>query len=227
MILLLLAALWLQPFEPLYRQAVEMREKQHGPNHFKVAEALTKLGLYLRNEGKREKAIAPLRRALSIRETAAALDNLASVLPREEALKLYERSLKLDENAATLDKIATLLEDEPARAEPYARRALEWKRKTLGPAHADVGTALNNLGLLLEAKGEHGEAAARYKEALSIVARAYGPGHPETAAVLLNLGGLTGDRAMVERALRIFEATMGPDSEPAAAAREKLQRLTR
>jgi tetratricopeptide (TPR) repeat protein len=162
---------------------------------------------------------------LAIRETAAALENLASVMPREEALKLYERSLRIEENPATLDKIAALLEAEPARAEPYARRALQWKRKRLGPAHRDVGAALNNLALLVEARGGRAEAAALYKEALPIVERGYGGQHPETAAVLLNLGSLTGDRAMLERSLRIFEATMGPESEPAATARDRLQAL--
>jgi hypothetical protein len=99
------------------------------------------------------------------------------------------------------------------------------KRKKLGPAHAEVGTALNNLGLLLEAKGDDDAAAALYRRALPVVERACGPEHPETAAVLLNLGGLTGDRAMVERSLRIFEATMGTESGPAGAARERLQRM--
>jgi tetratricopeptide (TPR) repeat protein len=222
---LVLLALWLQAFEPLYRQAVEMREKQFGPSHVKVAEALTNLGLYLRNEGKPEAAVAPLRRALVIQVTPAALENLASVSGREEGLALYQRSLALKEDAATLEKLATLLEDEPARAEPYARRAVDLKRKTLGPRHGEVGTALNNLGLLVEGKGDRAGAIAIYREALSVVERAYGPRHPETAAVMLNLGGLLADRAMLAQSLHIFEATLGPESEPAQAARDRMRRL--
>jgi len=58
------------------------------------------------------------------------------------------------EDATTLNNLASSLTDAGDYAEPLIRRAPAIDEKTLGPDH---GTArdLNNLALLLEAKGDY------------------------------------------------------------------------
>src|SRR5688572_33446333 len=51
---------------PLYRQALEEREKQLGRNHPKTARSASDLGLYLRNIGDRSGAAPYLERAFEI-----------------------------------------------------------------------------------------------------------------------------------------------------------------
>src|SRR5205814_5295738 len=82
---------------PLFRQALAAREKQFGLAHPKVARSASDLGLLLRNQGDRADAQPLLRRALAIDAqalgpasvvTGADLENLASVLPPQEARRL-------------------------------------------------------------------------------------------------------------------------------------------
>src|SRR5207247_4174216 len=120
-------------FEPLYRQALAIRERRLGPDHPKVAESLTNLALLLRNHGDLSAAEPLLRRALAIRESAlgprdvriaADLENLASLLEARRdvggAESLYRRALALREKAgraagldlaATVTRLAALLEN--------------------------------------------------------------------------------------------------------------------
>ena len=53
--------------EPLYRQALAIAEKAHGPNHPDAAKALFGLGVALERDGQTTEAAECLRRALTIR----------------------------------------------------------------------------------------------------------------------------------------------------------------
>ena len=61
------------------------------------------------------------------------------------------------------------------------------REKVLGLDHPDVAMSLNNLGLLLQAKGDYTSAEPPYRRALAIVQKALGPDHPDVAD-LNNLG---------------------------------------
>jgi tetratricopeptide (TPR) repeat protein len=97
---------------------------------------------------------------------------------------------------------------------PAAESAL---RKVL-IVHDDDPIILNNLGLVLYAQAEHGEAEAVFKRALAIDVEALGPDHPDVARDLNNLAGIYEDQLkyeeaepMYERALTIDEKALGPD----------------
>src|SRR5215475_11181141 len=86
---------------PMYKQALEAREKQFGPDDPRVARSASDLGLFLRNQGDLAGAAPYLRRALEIDEkalgeasplTGADIENLASALPPAEAMPLYQRA---------------------------------------------------------------------------------------------------------------------------------------
>jgi len=98
------------------------------------------------------------------------------------------------------------------------RRALAIAEAQHGPDDPAVAIAVNNLGRVLQDKGDLDGARAAFEQALKIVEATYGPDHPNVATsvnnlglVLRDLGDLDGARAAFERALKIDEATYGPD----------------
>ena len=89
--------------------------------------------------------------------------------------------------------------------------------KAYGPEHRDTGTAVNSLGGILLALGEHDQARAAFERAADIYAKALGPVHAYVAYPFANLGDVyreTGDfrRAVVhyQRSLEIREGAFGP-----------------
>ena len=74
-----------------------------------------------------------------------------------------------------------------AEAEPFYRRALEIVEKQLGEEHPHVATGLNNLALLLQAKGDLTAAEPLYRRALAILKEKLGATHPNTQAAQRNL----------------------------------------
>src|SRR5205814_341354 len=162
--LLALAMAW-QPdpaaLVPLFRQALAAREKQFGPDHPKVARSASDLGLLLRNQGDRAAAEPLLRRALAIDEQALGpksvvtgedLENLASVLPPQEALGLLQRAAAHKDPAIaarSLAKLATLAESRDAAIELY-RRALSQEEIASGRRHPRVAVRLNDVAVLTE-----------------------------------------------------------------------------
>ena len=53
------------------------------------------------------------------------------------------------------------------------------REQTLGPAHPEVATTLNDLGRIALARGEYGRAESLFQQALAIREQALGPQHPE------------------------------------------------
>ena len=70
-----------------------------------------------------------------------------------------------------------------SEAEALFNRALTIREKALGANHRDVGTTLNNLGLVHAAQRKYSEAEGLYKRALAIRERALGANHPDVALI--------------------------------------------
>src|SRR5947208_4124406 len=109
---------------PMYKQALEAREKQFGPDHPKVARSASDLGLFLRNQGDLSGAAPYLRRALEIDEKALGeanrltgedLENLASALPPAEAVSLYQRAAEHKDAALAARNLARVASYEEAQ----------------------------------------------------------------------------------------------------------------
>jgi non-specific serine/threonine protein kinase/serine/threonine-protein kinase len=108
------------------------------------------------------------------------------------------------ENQATLlskHHLAVVLESERqlGQAEKIERETLEVRRRVLGREHPDTLQSMKTLGRLIEREGrampEGPEADARFaqaekldRETLDICRRVLGPEHPDTLAVMSNLG---------------------------------------
>ena len=121
-----------------------------------------------------------LQRALEIRQTiygtehrdiAASLDNLAAL----------KRSEHKPEEAAALARIAAL---NALGAEPLFLRAAALDEKALGADSPELGTDLNNLGVLYMVVRRNEEAAKVFQRALAIRIKALGNQDPAVAETM-------------------------------------------
>jgi tetratricopeptide (TPR) repeat protein len=83
----------------------------------------------------------------------------------ESALLLNQAGLYLDNRGRYTD------------AEPFYKRALAIREKTLDPQHQDVATSLSHLAKLYKAQGQYAKAEPLYKRALAIREKAFDPKH--------------------------------------------------
>ena len=81
-----------------------------------------------------------------------------------------------------------LIEGKYDEAEPLYREALEVRRATLGSRHPGTLASINNLGLLLKAKGDLAAAEPLLREALERRRATLGSGHPDTIKSMNYLG---------------------------------------
>lgn len=193
--------------EELFRQAIEIREKNSPPDRKDLAQELYNLAFTLKNKGSYLEAGELFRRSLKIREvvfghehpvTIDTLDNLAMVLveqpeklsdAKEAFLKLLDIHINLNECdmpsiAKCLDHLALAhyLLEELDNAEERARQALEIRENNLPTGHVDVVQSTNNLASILKDKGKYTEAEGLYIRSLKITSEALGVEHPSTIA---------------------------------------------
>jgi tetratricopeptide (TPR) repeat protein len=200
--------------EPLYQQALAIREKVPGPGHPDVATSLNNLADLYYKQGKYAEAEPLHQRALAIWEealgpghpdVATSLNNLADLYRVQgkyaEAEPLYQRSLAVREKvlgledpdvAANLNNLAELYREQGkyAQAEPLYQRALTIWEKALGPEHPNVATCLNNLAELYREQGKYAHAEPLFQRALAIKEKTLGPDHPSVGISLNNLAVL-------------------------------------
>lgn len=186
--------------EPLYRQALSLREEVLEPEDPKIAQSLYNLGELLRLKRNYVEAASLYRRARPIWEetlgpedadVANTIDGLAGAL----------------HHSGGEFKAAGLLYD----------KALRIRQKVFGPDHPHVAYSLNNLGLYQMEAGRYEEAEASLSHALQIWKRALGQKHPEVATALYNLATVKHEKDEVEEAeklhheaLVIREEALGP-----------------
>lgn len=103
-----------------------------------------------------------------------------------------------------------------AEAVALAQGQVEALEKKYGPAHRDVGAALNNLAQLYGSQGRDAEAEPLFKRAIAILEKTAGLESPEIASALNNLAALyqRGERyaeaePLFKRALTIRERSLG------------------
>src|SRR5208282_309943 len=145
--------------EPLYQEALGIRQKILGPDHRDTATSLNNLaGLYW------------------------AMGEYAKAEPLyQETLQIRQKVLGPDhpDTANSLDNLAGLYQDmgEYAKAEPLYQEAVRIWEKVLGPDHPDTAKSLNNLASLCFELGRIDEAAALARQSsaaeLTILSRIF------------------------------------------------------
>lgn len=238
------------PFEALYRQAYEIRLRQLGPEHPDTIASLVRLGALLRAHGRAEDAEALHRKALEAEsrsglaseETLIELaETLAALGRNAEAEDFYTRSLERTggpvRRARTLLRIAAIRqahEDSGGTRQAFldALEQFEKGRPLADDERRARATALNDLGLLLEAEGNLDDAVSTFRHSADAHAEIFGNEHPATAAARANLAGMLATRgetvaaaALMERAIAVMQAAYGPRHDDTARLHNRLGEL--
>ena len=100
-----------------------------------------------------------------------------------------------DRLAAAADFATALCEtrEDLATAENLYSEVMQVKQRLHGLRHPHTLVSINNLALLLTAKGEYGKAKPLYVEALRTQRALLGHDHPHTLTSMNNLGNLMAD----------------------------------
>jgi tetratricopeptide (TPR) repeat protein len=218
--------------EPLYQQALAIREEALGPEHPDVAISLNGLAGLYRTQGQYAQTEPLYQRALAIQETAlgpehpavaTSLNNVAllycNVGQYAQAEPLYRRALTIQEKAlgpehpavaTSLNNLAGLYHNQGqyAQAEPLYQQALAIREKALGAEHPDMANSLNNLALLYCNQGQYAQAEPLYQRALAIQEKALGPEHPDVATSLNNLALLYDNEDQYAQAEPLYQRAL-------------------
>ncbi|MGD8868024.1 MAG: serine/threonine-protein kinase [Gemmatimonadales bacterium] len=180
--------------ELMCRDALELRRRLLGPDHFDIATSLHRMAVVYRQQGRYNQALATYEEALSM-----------------------NRRLFGDEHpemAYNLDDMGIIYRTlgEPEKGLPLAREAVRIRRKLLRDDNPERSLALYNLAALLRDLGRSDEAADIFLEALAVDERALAADHERGATYVLAFSRLAARRAATLRAL-------GRDAEAAVQER--------
>jgi eukaryotic-like serine/threonine-protein kinase len=95
-----------------------------------------------------------------------------------------------------------------AEAGKQLERALDLRRRVLGPEHPDTLTTMNNLAAVYDIEGKFPETEALFSQILEIRRRVLGPEHPDTLASMMNLGTVYGDEGQYAQAEALDQQTL-------------------
>ncbi|WP_439628282.1 tetratricopeptide repeat protein [Gemmata sp.] len=198
--------------EPLYKEALEMRQRLFKGDHPQVAASLNDLGVLLQVQAKLAEAAPLLRDALAMHkrlfkgdhpQVVSIMNNLAALhnaqgKPAEaeplykEALEMQKRLFKGDhpQVAANLNDLGVLfqVQGKLAEAEPLLRDALAMHERLFKGDHPQVAASLQRLGVLLQVQGKVAEAEQLLTDALAMHKRLFKGDHPDVADSMINLG---------------------------------------
>lgn len=199
---------------PVAKEALELAQRNAGPDHPDVANSLSALAEIYSAQGDYTLAVQHHGRALAIREqihgsdhpdVATSLNYLAELYAALgdyiQAEALNKRALAIQEStlgpdhpsvSTSLNNLAELyiIQGAYAHAEPFHQRALSIRERAFGQDHYVVATSLNNLASLYRAQGDFIQAEKLYRRALAIKEKTWGSEHPDVALSLNNLAGI-------------------------------------
>ncbi|MEM9214732.1 MAG: FxSxx-COOH system tetratricopeptide repeat protein [Cyanobacteria bacterium P01_F01_bin.150] len=197
--------------EPLFQDALTIRQRILDDEHPDIAESLNNLAKVYRSQGRYSDAEPLYCEALAMRkrlfgeehpDVAQSLNNLAELYRSQgqpsNARPLYHEALEMRKRlfgeehpdvAQSLNNLAVFYycQGNYNDAEPLYREALKMSKRLLGDEHPDVATSLNNLAGLYDAQGRYSEAEPLYREALKMRQKLLGKEHPNVATSLNNL----------------------------------------
>ncbi|HKH72127.1 MAG TPA: tetratricopeptide repeat protein, partial [Vicinamibacterales bacterium] len=189
--------------EQLYRESLEVREKNSGVSNLAVADSLGGLARVALLTNDNAAAEERHLQSLSIRERVLGPDhpqvandvfNLGLISYRRRdfptALTRYGRALAIREKtfgrihpviALTVNNLGLVYwrQSDYPRAEEFFGRALDLSEQLYGPDSLRVTNPLGNLGIMAKEQGHYGLAETRYRRALAIKEKHLGPDHPE------------------------------------------------
>ena len=161
--------------EPLYQEALRIRQKVLGPEHPDTATSLNNLAVLYRHMGEYAKAEPLYQEALRIRRRF-----LGQNIPTR-------RPASITWPCCTRRWAST---PKPNRS---TRKRSGSTRRSLGQNIPTRRHSLNNLAELYQAMGEYAKAEPLLQEALRIRQKVLGPEHPDTATASTTWPAVSGD----------------------------------
>ena len=207
------AATRLPEAEAACRRALAGYTKVEGPRHPDVANALVELGQILEARDRPRPARRCHARALAILQAHVRRAPVDARDPDVARLRVRARVF-----LANIDRgLGTY-----AAADRGFRAALAQARRVFGPRDPDVGSILNNLGVLRKAQGRYAEATRFYRRALPLMRATRD--REAVATLYHNLGGIEHARGRyaagepyARKSVALREAALGRDHVAVAA----------
>jgi tetratricopeptide (TPR) repeat protein len=217
---------------PLFRHALESRERVLGKEHPDTLSSVNNLAGCLDTMGEAEAALPLFRRALESCErvlgkdhpdTLRSVNNLAGCLSAlgdaAAALPLYRRALEScervlgEEHPNTLRTVNNLAEclgalGDAAAALPLFRRALESCERVLGEDYPQTLLSVNNLAECLRVLGDATAALPLCRRALESCERVLGEEHQQTLLSVNNLAACLSTLGDAAAALPLFRRAL-------------------
>ncbi|MFY9820506.1 MAG: tetratricopeptide repeat protein [Thermoanaerobaculia bacterium] len=199
------------------RAGLEKAREVHGPDDPVTADAMSLLGVVLRDLKQPEEARLHLERALELRRDATSAP--AAGADGDDDPRTASFGTLLSSLGLTLFDLG---QREAAR--DHLLQALELHRSAFGDVHPAVASDLRNLAVIAREMGDPQQALQYVRPIVDIVRRIYGDVHPGTAlamtdvaSVLRELGETEGARLHLEAALQIDCQAYG-DAHPQVVA---------
>lgn len=192
--------------EALYREALDLARRIHGPEHLAVASMQRYLGSILLSRGDLAGAES------TNRETLALLRRLPGVSPGDLAQSVNNLAVVLG-TSGRWDEAVTL-----------QREALDLITAVRGERHPETATAMSTLAQALEASRRFDEAAPLFERALALRTELLGPDHPGTASTRYAYALMLIESGRFESAAPLLQANLAlrgrglPDAHPLVAA---------
>jgi tetratricopeptide (TPR) repeat protein len=175
--------------EPLFKQALAIREQRLGVDHPDTATALDNLALLYYTQGKYGQAEPLFKQALAIREQRLGVDH--------------------PDTAESLNSLASLylIQEKYEQAEPLFKQALAIREQRLGVDHSDTARSLNHLAALYNDQGKYEQAEPLYTRALAIQEKLES-GDRGTVTTLNNLASFYRERGRYEQAMSLYQRAL-------------------
>ncbi len=218
---------------PLYRHALNSRERVLGAEHRATLTSVNNLAHCLQALGDASAALPLYRHALESRErvlgaehpdTLSSVSNLAYCLralgDTSAALPLYRYALESRERElgaehpdtlSSVNNLASCLQalGDATAALPLCRRALDGCERVLGAEHPDTFSSVNNLALCLQTLGDASAALPLFRRALESSECVLGAEHPDTLSSVNNLAGCLQALGDASAALPLYRRALG------------------
>jgi tetratricopeptide (TPR) repeat protein len=182
-----------------FRASLRMEEREHGPQHPHVADALGALAATLSLLGRWEEALEGQQRMLELTRQTMGPRHISMAIGQHNLGMTYLALGRFEEALAA------------------CHEALRLREALFGPEHARSVTLLNNIGVVHQARGDEAQAAHYFERALAIALKAHAPTHEDVAMVtgyrtagLCALGRCAEGLRLQEALRREQERVLGP-----------------
>ena len=191
----------------MYQRALQVKEKELGPEHRSTLKTINSLGILYIEQGKLREAEEMFQRALQVKEKELGLEHRSTLKTINSLGILYIEQGKLCE------------------AEEMFQRALQAKEKELGLEHSLILETISSLGILYRKQGKLREAEEIFQRVLQAKEKELGPEHRSTLETINSLGNLYIKQGKLREAEEMFQRVLQAKEELGPEHRSTLETI--